>query len=298
MDLTAAMNAASVDIGRLDIKDTNNAGKIIKFPYLDSVDSGNNTGWFAPLPPPPQPSQIKSPEKPNWVPVDDETLVKPWLKAMIVAKAKPSIILAARFVNTGYPEYSKAAERAFLPKPEEIAGIALFHIAHVKDPIVSFGQGCEGEPLLAGDVIEKAIRIIRRETARGTINMNTNGGPAVGNQNASFGSVTVNGTLTANGSVIVGTCPSFTFTNGSTFTVSSGVTCATGAGTGTLASSTLLLPAGSAGGCAQRGLCRSARTDQRPHFPRQSGGRRWQPGVGHRAGADHAGFHPAGICLL
>jgi molybdenum cofactor biosynthesis enzyme MoaA len=41
--------------------------------------------------------------------------------------------------------------------------------------VVSFGQGCEGDPLLAADVIEPAIRLIRFNTRRGTININTNG---------------------------------------------------------------------------------------------------------------------------
>jgi len=62
----------------------------------------------------------------------------------------------------------------FIPKPEEIAEVALFHIDNVKDPVVSFGQGCEGEPLLAGDAIEKAIKIIRKKTKKGIINLNTN----------------------------------------------------------------------------------------------------------------------------
>ncbi len=62
----------------------------------------------------------------------------------------------------------------FVPTPEEVAEIALFHIDNVRNAIVSFGQGCEGEPLLAGDVIEKAIRLIRKETSNGTININTN----------------------------------------------------------------------------------------------------------------------------
>jgi len=49
------------------------------------------------------------------------------------------------------------------------------HIKNVKNPIVSFGQGCEGEPLLQSTVIEKAIEAIRRETSKGTIHMNSNG---------------------------------------------------------------------------------------------------------------------------
>jgi pyruvate-formate lyase-activating enzyme len=64
---------------------------------------------------------------------------------------------------------------AFKPSPEEIAGVALEHIRRVKRSIVSFGQGCEGDPLLAADVILPAIGLIRSDTPDGTINMNTNG---------------------------------------------------------------------------------------------------------------------------
>jgi pyruvate-formate lyase-activating enzyme len=62
----------------------------------------------------------------------------------------------------------------FVPTPEEVKEVALFHIYNTKDPIVSFGQGCEGEPLIAADTVEKAIRLIRKETDRGIININTN----------------------------------------------------------------------------------------------------------------------------
>jgi pyruvate-formate lyase-activating enzyme len=65
---------------------------------------------------------------------------------------------------------------AFTPLPEEIAEAALLHIGRVKRAVVSFGQGCEGEPLTAADAIEAAIRLIRAETRRGTINLNTNAG--------------------------------------------------------------------------------------------------------------------------
>lgn len=64
---------------------------------------------------------------------------------------------------------------SFTPTPEEIAEISLAHIHRVKKAIVSFGQGCEGDPLLVSDVIESAIRKIRSKTDRGTIHMNTNG---------------------------------------------------------------------------------------------------------------------------
>ena len=62
----------------------------------------------------------------------------------------------------------------FTPAPEEIAEVALAHIERVPDGVVSFGQGCEGDPLLAAEAIEPAIRLIRNATDRGTVNLNTN----------------------------------------------------------------------------------------------------------------------------
>jgi pyruvate-formate lyase-activating enzyme len=68
----------------------------------------------------------------------------------------------------------------FVPTAEEVTEIALFHIANVKNPIVSFGQGCEGEPLIRDRLLEEAIINIRSRTGKGTINLNTNGSsPAV-----------------------------------------------------------------------------------------------------------------------
>jgi pyruvate-formate lyase-activating enzyme len=74
--------------------------------------------------------------------------------------------------NSGF---SCTQERiAFTPAAAEIAEVALFHIGRVKKAVVSFGQGCEGEPLSAAKEIEPAIRMIRSQTGRGTINLNTN----------------------------------------------------------------------------------------------------------------------------
>lgn len=63
----------------------------------------------------------------------------------------------------------------FIPSPAEIAEIAVDHLSSAPKPIVSFGQGCEGEPLLQAGTMEKSIRLIRSRTKRGTINLNTNG---------------------------------------------------------------------------------------------------------------------------
>ena len=64
---------------------------------------------------------------------------------------------------------------AFAPTPEELAEIALGHIARVgDDAVVSFGQGCEGEPLNQARELEGATRLIRQATSQGIINLNSN----------------------------------------------------------------------------------------------------------------------------
>jgi pyruvate-formate lyase-activating enzyme len=57
----------------------------------------------------------------------------------------------------------------------ELARVAVEHLRCVEDGIVSFGQGCEGEPLLRSNIIARTIELIRSEAANGTINLNTNG---------------------------------------------------------------------------------------------------------------------------
>ncbi len=62
----------------------------------------------------------------------------------------------------------------FVPTPKEIAEIAVPHLNKVKAGVASFGQGCEGEPLLQAETIEKAILLIRKQTEKGTVNLNSN----------------------------------------------------------------------------------------------------------------------------
>lgn len=63
----------------------------------------------------------------------------------------------------------------FVPTAQEIAEIAVEHLETAPRAVVSFGQGCEGEPLLQANLLEESIRLIRHRTAKGTINCNTNG---------------------------------------------------------------------------------------------------------------------------
>jgi sulfatase maturation enzyme AslB (radical SAM superfamily) len=63
----------------------------------------------------------------------------------------------------------------FKPSAEEIVEFTVPHLMSAPYPIVSFGQGCEGEPLLMWETIREAIIEIRKHTDRGSININTNG---------------------------------------------------------------------------------------------------------------------------
>ncbi len=64
----------------------------------------------------------------------------------------------------------------FLPTVEEISEIGCEHLLHARAAIISFGQGCEGEPSLNADRLAASIQAIRQKTDRGTINMNSNAG--------------------------------------------------------------------------------------------------------------------------
>jgi pyruvate-formate lyase-activating enzyme len=63
----------------------------------------------------------------------------------------------------------------FKPTLDEILEIAIPHLERAPRAMVSFGQGCEGEPLLEAERIEEAIRAIRARTSRGALHLNTNG---------------------------------------------------------------------------------------------------------------------------
>lgn len=63
----------------------------------------------------------------------------------------------------------------FIPTARELAGVAVPHLQSAPEAVVSFGQGCEGEPLLQAKTLRQAIRLIRDQTDKGTINLNTNG---------------------------------------------------------------------------------------------------------------------------
>ena len=63
----------------------------------------------------------------------------------------------------------------FKPTAEEIVEFTVPHLETAPYPIISYGQGCEGEPLLMWETIKASIIEIRKHTSKGSININTNG---------------------------------------------------------------------------------------------------------------------------
>ncbi len=64
----------------------------------------------------------------------------------------------------------------FKPTVKEVVELGLRHLEGAGGPIVSFGQGCEGEPTTEEELIRESLLVLRRKTSRGTININTNAG--------------------------------------------------------------------------------------------------------------------------
>ncbi len=62
----------------------------------------------------------------------------------------------------------------FVPTVAELAAVALAHLEVAENPVLSFGQGCEGDPILQAETICAFARRVRQETSRGTLNVNTN----------------------------------------------------------------------------------------------------------------------------
>lgn len=63
----------------------------------------------------------------------------------------------------------------FKPTVEEIVEYTVPHLQTAPYPIISWGQGCEGEPLLMWETMRDSILEIRKHTDKGSINVNTNG---------------------------------------------------------------------------------------------------------------------------
>ncbi len=63
---------------------------------------------------------------------------------------------------------------AFVPTADEVAEVTLLHASHVKDAVASFGQGCEGEPLVNAALLTDAVALVRQTNRTVTVNLNSN----------------------------------------------------------------------------------------------------------------------------
>lgn len=75
--------------------------------------------------------------------------------------------------DSGFP--APQTRMNFRPTVDELTQIMLEHLK-VPEAIISFGQGCEGEPSTQAKIIIEAIRNVRAVTDNGYININTNAG--------------------------------------------------------------------------------------------------------------------------
>lgn len=75
--------------------------------------------------------------------------------------------------DSGFP--APQTRMNFKPTVEEVVQVMLEHLK-TPESIISFGQGCEGEPSTQAKIIIEAMREVRRQTSMGFININTNAG--------------------------------------------------------------------------------------------------------------------------
>ncbi|WP_088833535.1 radical SAM protein [Paenibacillus tyrfis] len=75
--------------------------------------------------------------------------------------------------DSGFP--APQTRMNFKPSTEEVVQVMLEHLK-TPESIISFGQGCEGEPSTQAKTIIEAIREVRSRTDLGFININTNAG--------------------------------------------------------------------------------------------------------------------------
>lgn len=62
----------------------------------------------------------------------------------------------------------------FTPTAQEIVEVMLYHQQNEAEPIYSFGQGCEGEPLTQAPLLVEAVKLFRSKGGKGTVNLNSN----------------------------------------------------------------------------------------------------------------------------
>jgi wyosine [tRNA(Phe)-imidazoG37] synthetase (radical SAM superfamily) len=101
--------------------------------------------------------------------------LKRWEAPLPVSQRCNAACLGCLSLQPGHSCKASHPRISFRPAREEIVSLAVGHLNQAPQAIVSFGQGCEGEPLTEYKLIADSINEIRRRTDLGTINLNTNG---------------------------------------------------------------------------------------------------------------------------
>jgi len=101
--------------------------------------------------------------------------LKRWEAPLPVSQGCNAACLGCLSLQPNYLCEASHHRISFRPSKEEAVSLAVTHLNQAPEAIVSFGQGCEGEPLMEYKLIADSIKAIRVQTNRGTINLNTNG---------------------------------------------------------------------------------------------------------------------------
>jgi pyruvate-formate lyase-activating enzyme len=98
-----------------------------------------------------------------------------WEGAVPIAPACTAACLGCLSKEPAWQTPAPQRRLRFSPTSDEIGRMIAHHLERAPEPMMSFGQGCEGEPTMNHDVIVGAIARARAQTQRGIININTNG---------------------------------------------------------------------------------------------------------------------------
>ena len=101
--------------------------------------------------------------------------LKRWEAPLPVSRKCNAACLGCLSLQPGESFEASHERIRFTPTIDEIVTLAVAHLERAPEAIVSFGQGCEGEPLTEYKLIAQSVREIRKQTLKGTINLNTNG---------------------------------------------------------------------------------------------------------------------------
>jgi len=98
-----------------------------------------------------------------------------WEGAVPIAPACTAACLGCLSKDPEWNTPTPQKRLKFSPKADDIARVMIHHLERAPEPMMSFGQGCEGEPTMYGDALVGAVKLTREKTDRGIININTNG---------------------------------------------------------------------------------------------------------------------------